>query len=214
MSRHLYKYAGRKATVRWDRQRCIHAAQCVHGLPTVFDQHRRPWIDPDRAELDALAEVISKCPSGALLLEIEGEEEALAPPPVANTCRVVADGPLYVAGRLQLGTAGRTQGETRIALCRCGHSQNKPYCDNSHSDAGFQDEGRIGEAREAEIGAGAVTLRPLADGPVLAQGPLTLFDADGEPVATTMRTALCRCGHSRKKPFCDGSHQNAGFEAE
>lgn len=213
MASHVYKYSGYAATVRWDRRRCVHAAECVHGLPEVFEQNRRPWIDPDRAGTESLAEVVRRCPSGALVLEIHesGEPELR---PAENGGRVVADGPLYLTGDLRLATAGGRREEVRIALCRCGESHNKPYCDNSHINAGFSDRGAIGELSNPVAGKGPLSLTPVPNGPVLAEGPLTLRDSADRVRARTGRAALCRCGHSRNKPFCDGSHKDAGFSAE
>jgi CDGSH iron-sulfur domain-containing protein 3 len=54
------------------------------------------------------------------------------------------------------------------------------------------------------------------NGPLLVSGPVTLEDAAGQPFGLSGRTsiALCRCGHSGNKPFCDGSHNGAGFKSE
>jgi CDGSH-type Zn-finger protein len=61
----------------------------------------------------------------------------------------------------------------------------------------------------------AVTIKVRENGPYRVTGPFTLIDADGVayelPAGETV--ALCRCGHSRTKPFCDKSHREAGFEA-
>lgn len=59
-------YEGREVTVSFDSARCEHAAECVRGLPTVFDTTRRPWIEPDGAPADQVIEVVGRCPSGAL----------------------------------------------------------------------------------------------------------------------------------------------------
>lgn len=59
-------YEGAEVTVSFDGARCEHAAECVHGLPAVFDTNRRPWIDPDGASADDVIEVVGRCPSGAL----------------------------------------------------------------------------------------------------------------------------------------------------
>ncbi|WP_444960294.1 (4Fe-4S)-binding protein [Nocardiopsis sp. M1B1] len=59
-------YEGESITVTFEAERCQHAAVCVNGLPEVFDTRRRPWIQPDGAAADRLAEVIRRCPSGAL----------------------------------------------------------------------------------------------------------------------------------------------------
>lgn len=60
-----------------------------------------------------------------------------------------------------------------------------------------------------------ITIRP--NGPYLVAGSVELVDGNGNPVdvpAEKPMIALCRCGHSAKKPFCDGSHTAEGFEAE
>ncbi|MFD6679639.1 (4Fe-4S)-binding protein [Micromonospora parva] len=63
-------YQGRKITVTFEAGRCRHAAECVRGLPEVFDTSQRPWIRPDGAEAELLAEVVGRCPSGALQYEL------------------------------------------------------------------------------------------------------------------------------------------------
>ncbi|MEU5937297.1 (4Fe-4S)-binding protein [Micromonospora sp. NPDC047187] len=63
-------YKGQKITVTFEARRCLHAAECVRGLPEVFDTDQRPWIRPDGAEAERLAEVVRRCPSGALQYEL------------------------------------------------------------------------------------------------------------------------------------------------
>ncbi|MFD5897162.1 (4Fe-4S)-binding protein [Streptomyces sp. NPDC060366] len=63
-------YEGRSITVTFEARRCLHAAECVNGLPEVFDTAKRPWIRPDGAEAERLAEVVRRCPSGALRYEL------------------------------------------------------------------------------------------------------------------------------------------------
>ena len=138
MKSKILHYSGEKASVSYDVRRCIHAAECVHGLPDVFDPGRKPWIDPDRAEAEQLLQVIMRCPTGALHLERSDGEHA-EPTPERNTAIVERNGPVYLRGDLQIVT---DQGEvllkdTRIALCRCGASENKPFCDGSHVRVGF-----------------------------------------------------------------------------
>ncbi len=61
-----------------------------------------------------------------------------------------------------------------------------------------------------------VTIRIRDDGPALVEGPITILDADGNafPVdASKPMVALCRCGNSKNRPFCDGSHRATGFSA-
>ncbi|NJP65473.1 (4Fe-4S)-binding protein [Streptomyces spiramenti] len=59
-------YRGRAVAVSFEAALCKHAAECVGGLPQVFDPGRRPWITPDAAGADRVAEVVDRCPSGAL----------------------------------------------------------------------------------------------------------------------------------------------------
>jgi CDGSH-type Zn-finger protein len=56
-----------------------------------------------------------------------------------------------------------------------------------------------------------ITCRP--NGPYLVEGDIELYDPAGSRVETTGRAALCRCGGSTKKPFCDGTHSKIGFQA-
>jgi CDGSH-type Zn-finger protein len=61
-----------------------------------------------------------------------------------------------------------------------------------------------------------VTITARANGPLKVTGPITITDADGTPfeVPPGNAVALCRCGHSGNKPFCDATHRQIGFEAE
>ena len=59
-----------------------------------------------------------------------------------------------------------------------------------------------------------VVITPYRDGPLLVRGRFDLRDHDGAAIAVDRDiVALCRCGHSRLRPFCDGSHQLARFRA-
>ena len=211
-------YRGSRITVSFDARRCIHAARCVHGLPEVFDPKRRPWIEPDGAAAERVAEVVRACPTGALQYEPSGGIEAERPAE-RNTVTIRPNGSLHLRGDLAFVRAeGAETRETRAALCRCGASSNKPYCDNGHEEAGFTDPGELTDAKLPPIEEGAErgTLRIAcaANGPVLVEGPVELIDASGKTVAAGRKAALCRCGASANKPFCDGSHVAIGFEAE
>ena len=121
---------------------------------------------------------------------------------------VIANGPLHCAAAvLGEGEAGE------VWLCRCGRSANKPHCDGSHrghfEDPGVVEVGSIGEADE-----GPTRFRTVADGPLMASGGLELHDAEGTTVFRGKKAALCRCGASENKPFCDGAHRACGFRAE
>lgn len=129
-----------------------------------------------------------------------------------NVIEVCADGPLIVNADAELaGTAL----EAGTALCRCGQSANKPYCDGSHASTGFADPGTVEpSAPDAPIEWGPLKVRLAPNGPILCAGPVAVQSADGETTFTATRAALCRCGQSTNKPFCDGTHGKVGFTAE
>ena len=121
----MKRYEGERIEVTYDAARCLHAAECVRGLPAVFDTAKRPWIAPDGGDAGELAAVIRRCPTGALHYTLrDGEPEH---PSVPTRIRLPEGGPLLLEGDLEL--EGRR--ETRAAICRCGQSQNQPYCDRS-----------------------------------------------------------------------------------
>lgn len=207
-------YAGEEVTVTYDVKRCIHAAECVHGLPAVFDSDRRPWVDPDGAGAAEVAEVVRRCPTGALHYRRTDGGPAEAPAE-KNTVTLSEDGPLYARGDLVITVADGSFSlrETRAALCRCGASKNKPFCDNSHREIAFAAAGTVAEPRLGGEAAGGGPLRlTLAErGPILLEGPVELRTAAGAVAAAGSKGALCRCGASENKPYCDGSHKRIGF---
>jgi uncharacterized Fe-S cluster protein YjdI len=133
-------YEGDGVVIHFEARRCIHAAECVSNLPAVFSVDRRPWISPGGAAAEEIARVVQRCPSGALTYERTdgGPAEGIAGPTEITTA---PDGPLYVRGAVEIADQnGRTVClEPRVALCRCGASKNKPFCDNSHVAVGFSD---------------------------------------------------------------------------
>ncbi len=67
---------------------------------------------------------------------------------------------------------------------------------------------------DREVRGREPTIKPKDNGPFLVEGPVRLVDAEGNEFNIESRNiALCRCGASDSKPFCDGSHKNVGFQA-
>jgi CDGSH-type Zn-finger protein/uncharacterized Fe-S cluster protein YjdI len=202
--------------IHYDPVRCIHAARCVHGLRTVFDPDQRPWIDPTRATADEIAAVVATCPTGALQYE---RKDGGAPegPADRNTVQIEPDGPVYLRGDITLQRADGTilGTEPRMALCRCGASTHKPFCDGKHAKVGFSDPGTVTREMSSERApAGPLRVTPRVNGSVLLEGPFEVIDGAGNTVGSLGKAGLCRCGHSQNKPFCDGSHKAAGFVAD
>jgi len=207
-------YEGEKIRVCFDSSRCMHAGNCVKGLPEVF----RPgadgaWIEPDAADVDRLTAVCESCPSGALSYQRNdgGADESK---PTCNIMTIEDDGPLTIHADFTIN--GELQDGYRAVLCRCGASKNKPWCDGAHSEAGFKDSCSMPACAEASaLPAGMpVDIQTFANGPLLLEGPFELRNAAGEPVIRTERTVLCRCGASKNKPYCDASHAAIGFKAD
>jgi uncharacterized Fe-S cluster protein YjdI len=134
-------YANDRIEVHWEPKLCIHIRSCVHRLPSVFDAQKRPWIDVDAADPDEIAATVLTCPTGALhFRRLDGgeQEEAVGP----TTIEPRPNGPLFVRGPMRIVDADGMliREDTRLALCRCGASENKPFCDGSHRRIGFTTE--------------------------------------------------------------------------
>jgi len=132
-------YRNEQIAVSWEPKLCMHAGYCFRGLPEVFQPDSRPWVKIDAAFADQIAETVRQCPSGALHYKrLDGGPQETAPEETSIQAR--PNGPLYVRGKLRItGTGGQLiREDTRVALCRCGHSANKPFCDGSHRRVGFR----------------------------------------------------------------------------
>jgi CDGSH-type Zn-finger protein/uncharacterized Fe-S cluster protein YjdI len=207
-------YPGQEVVISFDARRCIHAAECVRGAPQVFNPDAKPWIAPNGAAGEHIAQVVRRCPTGALSVRFNDGRIAETPD-AQNSVTVTANGPLYLRGQLTVHAqdGSETRG-TRVALCRCGASANKPFCDGAHTKMQFTDAGMCLAATpsNAQAPEGPVAISPKANGPLMVQGWLEFVAADGKRFVSGEQSWLCRCGHSHNKPFCDGSHKAAGFQ--
>ncbi len=182
------------------------------------------------------------------------------------------------------GKTDQSEPKARYALCRCGNSQNKPFCDGSHASVGFPDAAltadrtpRTERARSFEADTIVMTddeslcehagfcsnrvtnvwkmirksndpevrdrlitmvsncpsgrlavaepdgtpiepgfepsIATVPNGPLWVRGGIPITTQDGFTYETRNRVTLCRCGQSKNKPFCDGTHAEIGFEA-
>jgi CDGSH-type Zn-finger protein/uncharacterized Fe-S cluster protein YjdI len=211
----IHRYEGRDGDVTWDSRLCIHVAECGRAKQDLFVGGRDPWCKPDVVALAVVRDVVTRCPSGALVLE---PKDGTSPETAEreNTITVSPHGPYYVRGELAIEGAPIDMPGVRFraALCRCGASQNKPFCDGAHEKTGFRDYGAVGESGTGSERGGALAIERAKNGPLLVRGNFTLRAASGREAYRGTKAALCRCGHSNNRPFCDGSHKAAGFEAE
>lgn len=206
----IEEVAGQEVTLRFDGKRCVHSRNCVLGRPDVFVPNvEGEWIHPDAATPEEAAELAHSCPSGAITyVRKDGIAEK---PPIVNLVRVRENGPLAVHAEMLI------DGEPalRATLCRCGQSQNKPYCDGAHAGAKFTASGEPPAQTSEPLAArnGCVTITSAKDGPLLVSGNLEVVSGTGRTVNRCVKTALCRCGGSANKPYCDGTHKTNGFKS-
>ena len=213
MSGKVQEYRGEKIVVRFDADKCVHSRHCVLGRPEVFQANvTGAWIKPDNVGVAEVVMTAMACPSGAITYErIDGGPQE-APPPV-NLIRVRENGPLAIHADIRIGDAVALQ---RATLCRCGASKNKPYCDGSHNAAGFLATGEppVQASEPLAVRNGMLVVKPIKDGPLKITGNLELVSGAGRTLNRVRETWLCRCGESKNKPYCDGTHKKTGFKAD
>jgi len=128
--------------VQFNPNICEHAAECVKGLPGVFDVKKRPWINVEGGSAADIAKVIDRCPTGALSYTLAHAATAdVTPGEKGVVMTLVPNGPIRVAGKI---TVKDDKGEVlaeleKASLCRCGLSANKPFCDGTHKREGWQE---------------------------------------------------------------------------
>ncbi|MDW7667967.1 MAG: glutamate synthase-related protein [Bacillota bacterium] len=143
VKRNFKSFVGREIIIHDDRGICSHAGYCTDGLPEVFRMGEEPWIYPNAASKEKIIETIEKCPSGALSYTVNNKkydnyyekEEIL----------VTENGPYYVRGNIEFMHDDKPQTQNHYALCRCGSSKNKPYCNGQHWYRKFKDDGLVKE---------------------------------------------------------------------
>jgi CDGSH-type Zn-finger protein/uncharacterized Fe-S cluster protein YjdI len=204
---------GRQIELQFEAKRCIHSRFCVTWAPKVFLANvQGPWIHPDAMPVEQLVEVAHACPSGAIRYRRKDGAPNEPVPPV-NLATVREAGPYAFRAALQID--GVPAG-FRATLCRCGASKNKPYCDGSHHEIGFNATGEplSGKTDMLPVRDGVLAIDPQANGPLRVRGNLEITSGTGRVVARVTSTYLCRCGGSANKPFCDGTHTKIGFKSD
>ncbi len=203
---------GGKLELQFEAKRCIHSRFCVTWAPQVFLANvQGSWLRPDAIPVEQLVEVAHACPSGAIRYRrLDGAPNEPVPP--VNLASLREAGPYAFRGQLQID--GVPAG-FRATLCRCGASKNKPFCDGSHHDIGFNATGEppSGKTDMLSVRDGVLAIDPQVNGPLRVRGNLEITSGTGRTVARVTSTYLCRCGGSANKPFCDGTHAKIGFKS-
>lgn len=138
------EYSNGEITVIWKPEICVHSGICVKHSPTVFKPKERPWMKIEGAASNEIMRTVEQCPSGALSYRIEKktvEEPMVKIPEGVTKIEAMKNGPLVVYGEIEIKDSDggiKTSTATTTALCRCGASKDKPFCDGSHLDAKFK----------------------------------------------------------------------------
>jgi len=201
-----------EGTLYFDAKKCIHSRNCVLERPDVFVPNvKGEWIHPERASPAELHMLEQNCPSGAIRFVENGKQ---ARPVLVNTLHIRENGPYAL--KAEIHVEGESKTATRMTLCRCGASKNKPYCDGAHVEIGFVASGEVAtrQSEPLEVRNGPLTVKQLKDGPLELSGNLEICTGTGRTVERTQSAHLCRCGASKNKPYCDGSHIGIGFKTE
>ena len=132
----IKRYTDNDLTVVRQPSKCSHSKNCFHGLPEVFNPENRPWVQLDAKDNEAIIAQVKQCPSGALSIDDEAEQQVKG---AITQINVTKGGPLLVKENLliTLPNGEQVEKEGMTALCRCGASANKPYCDGSHNNIEF-----------------------------------------------------------------------------
>jgi CDGSH-type Zn-finger protein/truncated hemoglobin YjbI len=140
-------YAGLRVTIVDNRGLCAHSAFCSDRVSTVFRVGEEPWIAPSGGRMDEIVGAVAACPSGALSVAIDGvEDRTMVDTDREPAIEISKDGPYRLTGGIPVLDAGgnpvaRNAGASleHCSLCRCGSSQNKPFCSGRHWDTHFSD---------------------------------------------------------------------------
>jgi CDGSH-type Zn-finger protein/truncated hemoglobin YjbI len=142
-------YVGQQVTILDNRGTCQHSGFCTDRLSPTFHLGEEPFVTPSGGRMDEIIRAVRDCPSGALSFAMDGREareqvdhgQSREP-----SIEVSKDGPYRVTGGVALVDSGGDEVERNLgaslehyALCRCGHSQNKPFCSGMHWYAQFKD---------------------------------------------------------------------------
>lgn len=131
------KYSKGDVTVVWEASKCIHAGACVRGLPEVFDPKARPWVNMEGADNQAIINQVNQCPSGALSILSADVTTMISN---VTSAKVIENGPLIIEGdcKVTLANGSEVVKNKKASICRCGASENKPFCDGAHKRIGFE----------------------------------------------------------------------------
>ena len=171
------------------------------------DAEPRPNLDNPTVP-DSSAEKPESTDEKALdrwFLEQRGSKRVPKRLEIANELLVVSGGPLKMTGNITLiDEDGSVTHANNLNLCRCGASKSRPLCDDQHLEIEFFDTGVVSQLSDwmPVSRPQTITVTCVKNGPLKFRGYLRIYNKKGQE-CITMDGALCRCGKSSKKPFCE-----------
>jgi CDGSH-type Zn-finger protein len=190
----------------------------VLAQPSELDRPDHPSAQPDPqapTQFENAAPAIESTGEKAIdrwFLEQRGAKRVPKKLELPNELLVTNGGPLKMTGNItMIDEEGTVSHANHLSLCRCGASKNKPFCDDQHLDVEFFDSGTLQRASDwmPVNRPQTITVTAVKNGPLKFRGYLRIFNKKGQE-CITMNGALCRCGNSSNKPFCDNNAGCAG----
>jgi uncharacterized Fe-S cluster protein YjdI len=142
------EFSNGDVTVYWKSELCIHSANCLIRLPEVFNSKRKPWINIHASSSKEIMKTVDTCPSRALTYLKSPKFVTSKPRATAKMkskfarVQILKNGPILVTGNFIVRDIKKKKikiDNEVVALCRCGGSKKKPFCDGSHQAMGFTD---------------------------------------------------------------------------
>jgi uncharacterized Fe-S cluster protein YjdI len=134
------EYTQGDLTIIWQPDLCIHSGICARELSEVFRPRETPWVKIDAASQDAIINQVKKCPSGALTYKINNEMSENQSTEERVNIQVIPNGPMIVHANMcvTMSDGSEVNKDTKASYCRCGASENKPFCDGAHKRIEFK----------------------------------------------------------------------------
>ncbi len=148
MDKNDRSYSNDEITVHWKSKECVHAGTCFREMRKVFDPARRPWIDLSQGDTDAIIDIVERCPTDALTYDKvsgqagdENKEQVSTKPPQGEKVKysIMRNGPILAEGKFTIIHEDGSEQEVKsiTSFCRCGLTNNPPFCDGAHNKQGF-----------------------------------------------------------------------------
>jgi uncharacterized Fe-S cluster protein YjdI len=141
-------YTNGEITVNWKPGLCNHSGICFTRLIEVFNPRKRPWVNLEGASTEKIIETVDKCPTDALTWQwndaskhLKEDKKNKTEEKKSCTIQVMRDGPIVAEGDFKVidSFGNELKAMKMVSFCRCGHSNNLPFCDGTHRKVGFSE---------------------------------------------------------------------------